>query len=61
MLSQVPVFRELYSEKAVVSEERRLRVDNAPLGPFQEAFSLASLTNNYRCGRPASKAFGSLV
>lgn len=43
-----PVFRELYSEKKVVFEERRLRVDNAPLGPFQEAFSQASLTNNYR-------------
>lgn len=43
-----PVFRELYSEKKVVFEERRLRVDNSPLGPFQEAFSEASLTNNYR-------------
>ena len=44
----VPVFRELYSEKAVVTEERRLRVDNAPLGAFHEAFALASLGNNYR-------------
>lgn len=42
------MFRELYSEKQVVTEERRLRVDNAPLGPFQEGFALASLTNNYR-------------
>lgn len=41
--------RELYSEKKVVAEERRLRVEGAPLGPFQEAFALASLGNNYRC------------
>ena len=40
--------RELYSEKRVVLEERRLRVDNSPLGPFSEAFALASLSNNYR-------------
>ncbi|PRW45164.1 peptidase M16 [Chlorella sorokiniana] len=45
---QQPVFRELYSEKRVVLEERRLRVDNSPLGPFSEAFALASLSNNYR-------------
>lgn len=32
---QAPVFRELYTEKAVVSEERRLRVDGAPLGSWQ--------------------------
>ncbi len=42
------MFRQLYSEKKVVLEERRMRVDNAPLGRFQEAFGLASLTNNYR-------------
>lgn len=45
---QAPVFREVYSEKKVVLEERRLRVDNAPLGAFQEQFAQASLTNNYR-------------
>lgn len=45
---KIPVFRSLYSEKAVITEERKLRVDNSPLGPFQEAFSQASLTNNYR-------------
>ncbi len=28
-------------------EERRLRVDNAPLGRWQEGFARASLTNNY--------------
>ena len=43
-----PCPRELYSEKRVVLEERRLRVDNSPLGPFSEAFALASLSNNYR-------------
>jgi hypothetical protein len=40
--------RELYSEKGVVLEERRLRVDNSPLGPFSEQFALRSLANNYR-------------
>ncbi|KAH7387856.1 hypothetical protein KP509_16G045400 [Ceratopteris richardii] len=34
-----PVFRELYSEKEVVKEERRLRVDSAPYGRFTEAFT----------------------
>ena len=32
---QAPVFRELYSEKRVVAEERRARIDNAPMGRFQ--------------------------
>ena len=32
---QAPVFRELYSEKRVVAEERRLRVDDSPMGSFQ--------------------------
>jgi predicted Zn-dependent peptidase len=45
---QLPVFRELYSEKKVVFEERRMRVENAPLGRFQERFAAVSLTNNYR-------------
>ncbi len=44
---QAPVFREVYSEKKVVFEERRMRVDNAALGPFQEEFARRSLTNNY--------------
>ncbi len=47
---QAPVFRELYSEKRVVAEERRLRVDDSPMGAFQEAFSAAAFANNY--GRP---------
>ena len=45
---QAPVFREVYSEKKVVLEERRLRVDNSPLGAFQEEFAQRCLANNYR-------------
>ncbi|KAG2485544.1 hypothetical protein HYH03_015713 [Edaphochlamys debaryana] len=45
---RAPVFRELYSEKAVIEEERRLRVDNAPMGRFQQEFALRSLANPYR-------------
>ncbi|KAL4423363.1 hypothetical protein ABPG77_004294 [Micractinium sp. CCAP 211/92] len=45
---RAPVFRELYSEKRVVAEERRLRVDNSPLGPWSEQFALRSMANNYR-------------
>ncbi|KAK9915474.1 hypothetical protein WJX75_009718 [Coccomyxa subellipsoidea] len=44
---QAPVFRELYSEKRVVAEERRSRIDATPLGRFQEAFLGAALANNY--------------
>jgi len=33
-----PVFREFYSERAVVHEERRLRTDSTPLGRFEEQF-----------------------
>ena len=33
-----PVFREFYSERDVVFEERRLRVESTPLGKFDEAF-----------------------
>jgi predicted Zn-dependent peptidase len=33
-----PVFREFYSERDVVYEERRLRVESTPLGKFDEAF-----------------------
>lgn len=43
-----PVFRSLYTEKQVVLEERKLRVDSSPLGPFMESFAEASLGNNYR-------------
>lgn len=33
-----PVFREFYKEKDVILEERRLRVDNSPLGQMMELF-----------------------
>lgn len=42
------MFRQLYAEKQVVAEERRLRVDNSPLGRFQEDFQGRALSNNYR-------------
>lgn len=45
---QAPVFRELYSEKQVVAEEKRMRIDNSPMGSFQAAFLDAALSNNYR-------------
>lgn len=48
---QGPVFRELYSEKEVVKEERRLRVDSAPYGRFTEAFTNLSFPN-LPYGRP---------
>ena len=31
-----PVFREFYSERDVVFEERRMRTDSTPLGKFSE-------------------------
>jgi predicted Zn-dependent peptidase len=34
-----PVFREFYSERDVVFEERRMRTDSPPLGLLQEAFN----------------------
>ncbi len=34
-----PVFREFYSERDVVFEERRLRTDSTPLGKFDEEFN----------------------
>lgn len=40
----------LSGEKRVVAEERRLRVDAAPLGRFNEDFNRKMLRNNY--GRP---------
>ncbi|ELR97751.1 pitrilysin family protein [Gloeocapsa sp. PCC 73106] len=33
-----PVFREFYTEKNVILEERRLRTDNSPIGQMIEAF-----------------------
>jgi predicted Zn-dependent peptidase len=33
-----PVFREFYSERDVVREERRLRTESTPTGKFQEQF-----------------------
>ncbi len=33
-----PVFREFYSERDVVREERRLRIDSTPIGRFEEEF-----------------------
>lgn len=33
-----PVFREFYEEKEVILEERRMRVDNSPIGQFIEVF-----------------------
>ena len=33
-----PVFREFYEEKDVILEERRMRVDNSPIGQFVEVF-----------------------
>ncbi len=35
MSAQTPVWRQLYTEKQVVAEERRTRTDNAPMGRFQ--------------------------
>jgi predicted Zn-dependent peptidase len=34
-----PVFREFYSERDVVYEERRLRTESTPLGKYDEAFN----------------------
>lgn len=45
-----PVFRGLHTEKRVVAEERRSRIDGAPLGAFQQRFLRGALANNY--GRP---------
>lgn len=44
-----PVFREFYEEKEVILEERRMRVDNSPLGKMLEAFQdTAFKTHPYR-------------
>ena len=46
---QNAVFRGMYSEKEVIEEERRLRLDNSPQGTFQQAFLEASYPqSNYR-------------
>lgn len=45
---QAPVFRELYSEKKVVAEERRSRIENSPMGRYQERFLNRAISNNYR-------------
>lgn len=42
---QAPVFRELYSEKRVVAEERRLRVDDSPMGSFQASMRIDNIHN----------------
>lgn len=34
-----PVFREFYSERNVVAEERRMRTDSTPTGKFEEEFN----------------------
>jgi predicted Zn-dependent peptidase len=39
-----PVFREFYSERDVVREERRLRVESTPTGKFEEEFDAAFWT-----------------
>ena len=44
-----PVFREFYTERAVVLEERRMRVDNNPMGRLYEAFTAtAFMAHPYR-------------
>jgi len=39
-----PIFREFYSERDVVYEERRLRTDNSPYGKLYEQFNAAAFT-----------------
>ncbi len=41
-----PVFREFYSERDVVYEERRLRTDSTPTGRFQEEFDAMFWTSH---------------
>ncbi len=41
-----PVFREFYKEKEVILEERRMRVDNSPIGQMIERFSEVAFTAN---------------
>ena len=46
-----PVFREFYSEKQVILEERKLRTDNSPVGKMVEAFLDTAFTK-HPYGRP---------
>lgn len=46
-----PVFREFYEEKAVILEERRMRVDNSPVGKMIEEF-LATAFQEHPYRRP---------
>jgi predicted Zn-dependent peptidase len=41
-----PVFREFYSEREVVFEERRLRIEATPLGKFEETFNALVWTSH---------------
>jgi predicted Zn-dependent peptidase len=41
-----PVFREFYSERDVVFEERRMRTESTPLGKFTEAFDAMVWTSH---------------
>lgn len=41
-----PVLREFYKEKEVILEERRMRVDNSPIGQMVERFSEVAFTNH---------------
>ncbi|PSR19494.1 peptidase M16 [filamentous cyanobacterium CCP3] len=41
-----PVFREFYEEKDVILEERRMRVDNSPIGTMIERFLEESFVNH---------------
>ncbi len=41
-----PVFREFYSERDVVHEERRLRTDSTPTGKFEEEFNAMFWTSS---------------
>jgi predicted Zn-dependent peptidase len=41
-----PVFREFYSERDVVKEERRMRTDSTPTGKFEEQFNSLFFTSS---------------
>ncbi|BAQ62799.1 zinc protease [Geminocystis sp. NIES-3708] len=41
-----PVFREFYTEKQVILEERKLRTDNSPIGKMVEAFLDSAFTQH---------------
>lgn len=44
-----PVFREFYEERQVILEERKLRVDNSPIGKLLEAFlDVAFVSHPYK-------------